>query len=138
MKSYMEYKNVLVDSSVWYAFFSEDDSNHEKALIFKDLYFQEQIMPDIVFYETVTVLKRKAARQALDQFIFYATEAMQITIRLFYEYNSEVLKLFHSESAQGLSYVDSLLLYLSKEYHILTFDEELKKLINQFGGKYVK
>lgn len=134
----MEYKNIIVDSSVWYAFFSEDDSNHEKALIFKDLYFQEQTMPDIVFYETMTVLKRKAARQALDKFIFYSTESMQITIRLFYEYNREVLRLFYSESAQGLSYVDSLLLYLSKEYYILTFDTELMNRIKESGGKYVK
>ncbi len=135
----MEYNNIIIDSSVWLAFFNKKDTCHNKALSYTSLIFQEQTMPDIVFYESITVLKNKLKQDPLlDQFIRYATESAQLTIRLFYEYNREVLKLFNSPVAEGLSYVDSLLLYLSRDYHILTFDESLKARIKKYGGLLVK
>lgn len=132
----MEYKKTIIDTSVWVALFLKDDSNHTKSLKYKDLFIQEQIMPDLIFYETLTVLRNKSKDNTpLNLFIGLATENLDITIRLFYENNVDVLKLFINEDKGGLSYIDTLLLFLSKEYHILTFDEKLKKRIKQLGGK---
>lgn len=134
----MEYKNIIIDSSVWIAYLSTKDSGHNKAIGFEYLYLQEQTIPDIVFYETITVLKNKKLTDVMNHFMNYATNESQITIRLFYEYNREVLKLFNSPVAEGLSYVDTLLLYLSRDYHILTFDDNLKARIRKYGGLLVK
>lgn len=135
----MEYNNIIIDTSVWVAYLSGADSSHQRALAFSDLYIQEQTIPDIVFYETMTVLKNKLGKTSLiENFTNYAIQEPHITIRLFYEYNREVLKLFNSPIAEGLSYVDTLLLYLSRDYHILTFDEKLKDRIKKFGGLLVK
>lgn len=134
----MEYKKIIIDSSVIISAFNKDDSNHEKALSYKDQFEEEQWMPDIVFYEVLSVLKNKIKNKILlDNFIAYATSQGNITIRLFYEYNREVLKNFIHETSGRLSYVDSLLVYLSHEYSILTFDDNLKNEIRKVGGHLV-
>ena len=135
----MEYKNIIIDSSVWIAYLREVDTNHQKALAFEHLYALEQTIPDIVFYETLTVLKNKRNNiDAYNNFIQFATTSPYVTIRLFYEYNREVLKLFSSPVAEGLSYVDTLLLYLSRDYYILTFDDRLRERIKEYKGLLIE
>ncbi len=134
----MEYNNIIVDTNVWVGYFNKDDSNHIKSLKYKNLLIQDQIMPDIVFYESLTVLRNKSKNnEPLNAFTDYATKAVQISIKLFYENNRDVLNLFIREHKDGLSYVDVLLLYLSNEYHILTFDDKLRQRIKEVGGKLV-
>lgn len=134
----MESKNIIIDTNVWVSFFNEEDSNHAKSLKYKDLYFSEQTMPDLIFYESLTIFKNKVKNYTLlDRFKTFAAESRQVVIRLFYENNIDVLKLFINENKDGLSYVDALLLYLSKDYHILTFDENLRKRIKESGGKLI-
>lgn len=134
----MEYKNIIADTNIWVAYFNKDDSDHLKTLKYEDLLMQDQTMPDLIFYETLTVLRNKSKTSfPLDAFVDYSTKSIQIIIKLFYENNRDVLNLFIREHKDGLSYIDILLLYLSKEYHILTFDEKLKKRIKETGGKLV-
>lgn len=135
----MEYKNIIIDTSVWVALLIKSDSNHPKTLKYKKMFIQEQTMPDLIFYETLTVLRNKSKDDyPIQMFIGFTTENIDMTIRLFYEDNRDVLKMFINEQKDGLSYIDALLLFLSKEYHILTFDEKLKKRIKEVGGKLVK
>lgn len=135
----MDYKKIIIDSSVWISAFNKEDSNHKKALAFASSYEEEQWMPDIVFYEVLTVLKNKIKDTSLvDEFVQYATTNGNILIRLFYEYNSEVLKTFIHETSARLSYVDSLLVYLSRDFKILTFDDNLKTQIRNIGGGLVE
>lgn len=135
----MEYKKIIIDSSVIISFFNEEDSNHKKSLQYTDHFKEEQWMPDIVFYEVLSVLKTKTKnKQALEEFIAYATESRQVTIRLFYEYNRDVLRTFTHETSGKLSYTDALLVHLSRTCKILTFDEELKKQIRKYEGRLVE
>lgn len=134
----MEYKKIIIDTNVWVSLFNEQDSNYQKALALKSICFGEQTIPDLIFYETLTILKNKIKDiKLLNRFTGFAHENLDVTIRLFYENNVDVLKLFLNEKKDGLSYVDSLLLFLSKEYHILTFDQDLKKRIKEYGGKLI-
>jgi predicted nucleic acid-binding protein len=131
----MEYKRIIIDSSVWIAAFNEEDSNYKKVLKYKDYFEEEQWMPDIVFYEVLSVLKTKIKKkESLDKFIIYAKENGNISIRLFYEDNKDVLRTFTHETSGKLSYVDALLVHLSRKYHILTFDEDVKKQIQKYEG----
>ena len=132
----MESKKIIIDTSVWIAMLIKSDSNHAKSLKYKSLIMLEQIMPDLIFYETLTVLRNKSKdNNMLNLFIGFTNENTDMTIRLFYENNIDVLKLFVKEHKDDLSYIDTLLLFLSGEYHILTFDEKLKKRIKESGGK---
>lgn len=134
----MEYKNIIIDTNIWISFFNEEDNNHQKSLKYRDLYFQDQIMPDLIFYEALTIFKNKVKNtDILNKFKTYATESLQISIRLFHENNRDVLNLFIREHEDGLSYVDVLLLYLSNEYYILTFDDKLRQRIKEVGGKLI-
>jgi predicted nucleic acid-binding protein len=134
----MESKKIIIDTSVWIAMLIKSDSNHAKSLKYKSIIMLEQIMPDLIFYETLTVLRNKSKdNNMLNLFIGFTNENTDMTIRLFYENNVDVLKLFVNEHKDGLSYIDTLLLFLSREYHILTFDEKLKKRIKESGGKLV-
>jgi predicted nucleic acid-binding protein len=134
----MESKNIIVDSSVWISLFNHEDSNHKKAMSFEKILLEEQIMPDLIFYESLTILKNKIKNtDLLREFNIFATDSLNITIKLFYENNRDILNLFIREYKDGLSYVDVLLLYLSNNYHILTFDEKLRKRIKESGGKLV-
>ncbi len=132
----MESKKIIVDTNIWVALFNEHDSDHKRVVKYIDLLGEEQIMPDLIFYETLTVLRNKSEdNDPLETFIEFTTKAQLVTIRLFYENNSDILTLFINEHKDGLSYIDTLLLFLSKEYHILTFDKKLKKRIKDSGGK---
>lgn len=131
----MEYKKIIIDSSVIISFFNEEDGNHKKALQYTNCFKEEQWMPDIVFYEVLSVLKTKTKnKHVLEEFIAYATESRQVTIRLFYEDNKDVLRTFTHETSGKLSYTDALLVHLSRTYKVLTFDEELKKQIKKYEG----
>jgi len=135
----MEYKRIIIDSSVWISAFNENDSNHKKALTYKDNFEEEQWMPDIVFYEVLSVLKTKIKnKESLDKFIMYAKENGNILIRLFYEDNKDILRTFTHETSGKLSYTDALLVHLSRTYDVLTFDEELKKQIKKYEGGLIE
>lgn len=137
----MEYNNkkFIIDTSFWISLLNHDDSNHKESLKYKNLAFNDQIMPDLVFYEILTVLKNKIKNEdLLKTFTDFATNRNQVNIKLYYENNREVLKYFIDEKNRSLSYTDSLLLYLSKEYHILTFDKNLRSRIKEAGGLLIK
>lgn len=129
--------SYILDTNVWVSFFDEDDSNNKKAeSILKSLSKEkEQIMPDLVFYETLTVLKIKTNLQLSKDFMDSVKDNRDVTIRLFYEYNRIVANLMINPIYTHLSYVDTLLLYLSKTYTIITFDKQLIQAIDVYGGK---
>jgi predicted nucleic acid-binding protein len=134
----MESRKIIADTNIWVALFNQHDSDHKNVIKYVDLLGGEQIMPDLIFYETLTVLRNKSQNNnPLETFIDFTTKAKLVTIRLFFENNSDVLNLFVDEHKDGLSYIDTLLLFLSKEYHILTFDHKLKKRIKESGGKLI-
>ncbi len=134
----MEYKKFIIDSSVIISFFNIGDSNYKKAQIFLNYFLKEQDMPDIIFYEVISVLKTKIKnRDILNKFIDYTTKSSQVTIRLYHENNRQFLNTFLEEETNNLSYVDSLLLNLSDTHHILTFDDNLKEAIQKRGGKLI-
>jgi predicted nucleic acid-binding protein len=134
----MESKKIIADTNIWVALFNEYDSDHKSIVKYANFLGGEQMMPDLIFYETLTVLRNKSENNnPLNTFIEFATRSKLVNIRLFYENNADVLNLFVKEHKDGLSYIDTLLLFLSKDYHILTFDKKLKKRIKESGGNLI-
>lgn len=130
----MESKDVIIDTSVWVSLFNDKDTNHTKAKKLMQKFSYYQIMPDLIFYETITVLKMKTDLKTALDFTDFATDNRDIVIRLFYEDNRLLIDLVRDERFKDLSYTDTLLLHLSRKNTIVTFDKELAKNIKRLKG----
>lgn len=72
MQKQSKQKTVILDSSVWVSLIIENDSNHQKAKkIFNDIKVNnfKIILPDIVFYEVVTVLLKLNCKSFIPKFL---------------------------------------------------------------------
>jgi len=122
--------NSIFDTNIWVALFNENDAHHKAA---QELFLQNEIIyiPEYIILETTTVLQLRASKQKADLFAEMVTNTEQLEI--LYTTNSffqSVLKLFQQKNDKKLSFVDCSLLLLSKDYKIHTFDEALKKAID--------
>ncbi len=124
---------VILDSNVWIAFLNKNDSNHKKAdEIFNKLANRREkiIITEYILLEVVTVLSQKVGKKLADQFIEIAGNTKRIEIiSSSADFLNDVLTFYLKQKNRNLSFVDYSLLYLSRQYEILTFDKELKRKI---------
>ncbi|MBU1519582.1 PIN domain-containing protein [Patescibacteria group bacterium] len=123
---------IILDSSVWIAFFNNTDSQHKKAQkIFQELN-EKIILPEYVIIEVCSVLLLKASVKITNNFIEIALNNTEVGILLadqMFFYNT--LNGFKNILNEKLSFIDSALLYLSKSYKIITFDGNLDTMIKK-------
>ncbi len=122
---------VIIDSSVWVAFFNKNDSQHDKAKkIFNGLKLKV-ILPEYVFIEVSTILLMKAGKKIAEKFIEIAQDNSDVEIYLSNgDLFLDTVRLFKNSAQKKLSFVDISLLFLSESYKIITFDKNLQKAIN--------
>lgn len=124
---------VILDSNVWIAFLNKNDSNHKKAdEIFNKLVNKREkiIITEYILLEVVTVLSQKVGKKLADQFIEIAGNTKRIEIiSSSADFLNDVLAFYLKQKNRNLSFVDYSLLYLSRQYEILTLDKELKRKI---------
>ncbi len=128
-------KKVIIDSSVFIAYFNEGDSQHKKALtIFKTLNAEDILISEYVLLEVLTVIQNKVSKKfafKLKDFILeYFSESI-LRSDIFFD---ETLSLFGSQYGK-LSFVDVSLIVLSKKYEIITFDKNLKRAISTYAKR---
>ena len=121
---------IVLDSSFLVSFFREQDSNNSEAIgIFKRNADNEMLLPETVFFETLTVLNYKGgmtlARQAYEKLL----SNRQI---FFYPFSEgEKLGFLHEFFAAGgkMSVPDASVVYLAKKTKakVLAFDKEIIK-----------
>jgi predicted nucleic acid-binding protein len=123
---------IIFDSNIWIAFFHQSDQTHQKAVaIFKEVGMEKVILTEYVLLETATVLKQRGGHALVLDFLqtVYKSGTVEIlSSSFFYE---ETMILFESLQEKHLSFVDVSLLYLSREYTVLTFDRHLKRLMKK-------
>lgn len=125
----MDTKKIIIDSSVWIAYFNEDDSQHKKAEEVLNKQTKQLIVPEYILLEVVSVLRQKKKEVSIADFISIALKndvflpTGDLVIRVANHYSDEIYK--------KLSFVDVALAVLSKKYDIITFDKELQKVINK-------
>jgi predicted nucleic acid-binding protein len=123
---------TLMDSNVLVAFFNEDDSLHEKALKVTLAAPRPLIVHEYVVQETATILMLRAGKVLADAFIltvlgnadFSILHSTAPTFLL-------TIKNFIGSKTKQLSFTDSALLALSKQYSVLTFDDALNRAIKK-------
>ncbi len=122
---------VIIDSSVWVAFFNENDSQHNKAKkVFNELK-TKVILPEYIFMEVATILLIKAGKKIAVKFMEISQDNFDIEIYLSdEELFLNTAKLFKNSQKSKLSFVDVSLLFLSASCKIITFDKNLQKAIN--------
>ncbi len=128
----MEIKNeIIIDSSVWIAFFIENDSLHNKALLFEDEILKTKYIPDFVFFEVCTVLRKKSGLNFCKTFIEYIEKNSDIQIISLVSDLQSFSRFYLSEKYNKLSFIDSTLVYLNikDDCKIITFDKEILKFL---------
>ena len=128
----MDIKNeIIIDSSVWIAFFLENDSLHTKALKLEKEILNTKYIPDFVYFEVCTVLRKKGGLVCCTSFIEHIEKSQDIEVVSFISDVTSFSTFFLQKAYEKLSFVDSTLLYLYKKdgCTILTFDKEILKFL---------
>ena len=120
---------MIIDSSVWIAYFDTNDSQHTSAKQTLETRTTAVIIPEYILLEVVTVLRNKKKESVLKQFIDLATK--RGTYLAADTLGVEVAACYSQKQYQKLSFVDVALVLLSKQYEIITFDKALTEVINQ-------
>ncbi len=124
--------NTIVDTSVLVASFNEKDALHKRAVKAMDECPKPFIIHEYVLLETATVLMSRVDKQAADAFLHNAlTNADSTVLHSSIPTFLLAIKSFIGNKTKQLSFTDSALLALSKEYAILTFDDALNRAIKK-------
>ncbi len=121
----------ILDSNVWISFFNKNDINHKKASKILALLFKGEIyLTDYIILEVSTILLQKASKDIANSFVEFVQDAININII----YSQELLfdkylEFFKNNNYLKLSFVDQSLVFLSKDFEIITFDKELLKVL---------
>jgi predicted nucleic acid-binding protein len=129
-----ESETLLFDTSFLVALFFDKDSLHAQAK--KESYLLEtlRVLPDFIISETATVLRNKVTNEESINFVNIFTDAQNVEVKSFsLEFQSFCQEFTLSEN-KNLSFIDASLLALHKtgKYRVVTFDKNLKKLIDKF------
>ncbi|MEK9154153.1 MAG: PIN domain-containing protein [Patescibacteria group bacterium] len=122
---------MILDSSVWVAFYNEADSQHAKAIRLSAS-FSDIALPEYILLETSTLLRSKAGDEIAERFLKYSLENAEVSVL----YSSrellhETALLFRRMKNTKLSFVDVALLHLSRTHEVITFDTALEKAIRR-------
>lgn len=121
----------ILDSNIWISYIIKDDINHKKANeIFDNLENEVIYISEYIIIEITTILLQKWWKDITNLFIKMYKNNTNIKII----YVSQILfnnflNFFVKNNYNKLSFIDQSLLYLSKEFEIITFDKNLIKEI---------
>lgn len=127
IKNHMN-KKCIIDTCVWIALFHENDSTHSRALeVTREYYGSNVWIPDFVFGETLSVLRRKADPEKCQNFVKFLDQVGVEMVLTQQDYYKKALRYFFQ--FKGLSFFDCLLLVcaMDNKSNLLTFDRELEK-----------
>ncbi|MFB6225826.1 MAG: type II toxin-antitoxin system VapC family toxin [Candidatus Paceibacteria bacterium] len=131
MKNYME-KRIILDTSLWIARLCKKDRFHRRSLeVFEKLRHNYHILlPDYVLEETVSILLQIESKQKAEKFIDYVLKNENITLFVVDKnFLQGLFNFFFKSENEKLSFTDYVLFYLSEEYEVITFDQELQQAI---------
>ena len=119
----------ILDSNIWISYFIIDDSNHKKASkIIEWLENESVCITDHIIIEVSTILLYRLWKQFANDFI----ELIKYNTNVGIFYSNKIIfddfiNFFIINKNNKLSFVDQSLIYLSKDFEIITFDKEINK-----------
>lgn len=123
---------VILDTSVFIAFFNDADSQNQKADdVFMDLKLRDIYLPELVYYEILTIIKIKTPNP---QEVFSYLQTFLESVGL--EVKRTDASILHAAEENlinipgKISFVDMVLLaYAQNGHEVITFDRELNGLL---------
>ena len=120
---------IILDSSVWIAYFYKEDNQHTKAVSAMAKITTHILIPEYVLLEVVTLLRQKGYNDTACQFMAEVTKDNDRLLIHGEEYFTDTVSLFRAAKNSKLSFVDTALLVLSQKYTVVTFDTVLNREI---------
>ena len=123
-------KQIILDSNVWIGHLMVNDTLHLRATeLMEDLGGIVVVVPEYVLLEVVTILKvyKKYKEAEIFSKRVLSNNAMYLPSSGLARLTADVC--FVSKYKK-LSFIDTALLVLSKDYEIITFDKDLQKAID--------
>ncbi|NCF75149.1 MAG: PIN domain-containing protein [Xanthomonadaceae bacterium] len=125
---------IILDSNVWISYLDQNDNQHKKAQKIMDEIDCNIIVPEYVIIEVCTVLLRKTNKKIANGFIEIAFDNQNTEVLFCDEYFFNLfVNNFKNIQNKNLSFIDTTLLYLSKNYQVITFDKNLEKAIKKLN-----
>ena len=122
---------VVLDSNVWIAFLHKEDSQYKKAQGLFDELKEYILVPEYVLVEVASVLKNYKRNVEALEFV-RATLENTSTLIPAGSLAHEAGALFCQRNDK-LSFTDTALLVISREYRVITFDRALARAIASDG-----
>ncbi|NIA09603.1 MAG: PIN domain-containing protein [Nitrospiraceae bacterium] len=121
---------IIFDSCVWIAFLNKADSQHTKAAKVLAENNDKIVMTEYILLEVASVLCLRAGKSRADKFLKIVMNNKDIKIITSDKtFLLGTINEFLRYKTKYLSFVDFSLVYLSKQYKIITFDEKLKQFL---------
>ena len=125
---------IILDSSVWIAYWNKNDNQHEKAEKVFSKIDNKVVLTEYLVLEICSVLSLRVNKKIADKFLDFALSNSDIELFLSDENHfTGTIKNFNKNKTGKLSFVDCSLLYLSKFYEVITFDRGLKREIEKMS-----
>lgn len=133
----MEFKSIILDSSVIISYFWPQDSNHENArrlFQYLDVY-QNIFITNLITLEIATVLSQRIGKSKLK---VVTNDFVNSLDNLFVneQDTGKVLSQFLEIKDKNISFIDLSTSYIAKKHKIdtvLTFDKHFKRLGKDYG-----
>ena len=119
---------IILDTSFWIALIKQDDKNNQSARsIAKTIPYEDLIILDHVYSETMTVLRNKASEQDCKNFMNFIKDTKIKIILSDEEFFAAATAIFFLN--KKLSFTDCLILVSANGMgsELITFDKELEK-----------
>lgn len=118
-------KGVILDSSVWVSFLHDVDSQHAHAIETFEEVGDSITVPEYVLVEVATILKRKEKVNDAKKFVHRVLNEKPESFLPAESLVRETAAVFR-ERDDTLSFTDTALVVLSKDYRVITFDRALQ------------
>ncbi len=123
---------IIFDSSVWIAYFNQNDTTHKKATrLFSEHTTSLVVLPEYVLLEISTVLKKQLGYTKAQAIINALIQTENIEVLPSTDYFLKTVQLFLVDTSTHLSFVDLSLLVLSADFEVETFDKKLAQAIQK-------
>ncbi|MDP2643018.1 MAG: PIN domain-containing protein [Candidatus Peregrinibacteria bacterium] len=122
----------ILDSSVIISIFRQQEKNHKKALqIF--ISNEKFLIPECVIAEVLTVLKMREGLKTANKCYDFISNTKDVEITPIENIIFNKALAYFSQNKNNLSFVDTILLVLSKEnqMELISFDKDLQKAVKK-------
>ena len=123
----LDFRPLLVDSSVWVALFLDADTNHKKAAEIFDAITHRVYVPYIVLAEVATTLAYKHSKPQADGFLRYVSSDERFSL-VDNRHAADVPAFLNFTEKISFADVAIIQAAISFEAILVTFDKQMKRL----------